>query len=50
MIDLEENKRDLQELHEKFLNLEKTIGKKEELEEKLKELEEKTLGNRILGR
>ena len=43
MIDLEENKRNLQELKQRFLNLEKTIGTSEELGKKLKELEEKTL-------
>ncbi len=48
MIDLEENRRELQELKTKFITLEKTIGKQEELEKKLKELEEKTLAERLL--
>ena len=43
MIDLEENKRSLQELEKRFNNLENTIGKIEDLEIKLKELEGKTL-------
>lgn len=43
MVDLEENKRELQELKLKFITLEETIGKEEELEKKLKELESKTL-------
>ena len=43
MIDLEENKRELQELKEKFSNLEKVLGKEDELNSRLKELEEKTM-------
>ncbi len=43
MIDLEENRRELDRLNERFLSLENTIGKQEKLESKLKELEEKTL-------
>ena len=43
MIDLEENKRKLQEIENRFLSIEKSIGKIEELETKLKELEAKTL-------
>ena len=43
MIDLEENKRELKELETRFLNLENTIGKAEDLEKSLKDLEEKTL-------
>ena len=43
MIDLDENRRELENLKAKFTNLESTIGKKEDLEKKLKELEEKTL-------
>lgn len=43
MIDLEENKRELKELETRFLSLEKTIGKAENLEKSLKDLEEKTL-------
>lgn len=43
MIDLEENKRELQNLESRFLSLENTIGKAEELEQELKKLEEKTL-------
>lgn len=43
MIDLDENKRELHELHERFLKLIDTIGKPERLEEELKKLEEKTL-------
>lgn len=43
MIDLEENKRELQELNSKFITLENSIGKQEELEKVIKELEEKTL-------
>lgn len=43
MIDLEENKRKLESLKERYLSLEKTIGKIEDLEAKLKELEVKTL-------
>ncbi len=43
MIDLEENKRELQELNSKFITLENSIGKQEELEKIIKELEEKTL-------
>lgn len=42
MIDLEENKRELQELKTKYLSLDKTLDKNK-LEENLKELEEKTL-------
>ena len=43
MIDLEENKRKLQNLLERFKNLENSIGKIEDLEKELKNLEEKTL-------
>lgn len=43
MIDLEENKRKLEDLKERYLSLENTIGKIENLENKLKELESKTL-------
>ena len=43
MIDLEENRRKLDSLKERYISLEKTIGKVEELELKLKELESKTL-------
>ncbi len=43
MIDLDENRRELDNLKAKLINLENTIGKREELEEKLKELEAKTL-------
>lgn len=43
MIDLEENKRKLESLKERYLSLEKTIGNIEELENKLKDLESKTL-------
>lgn len=42
MIDLEENKRELQNLKTKYLSLDKTLDK-EKLEDRLKELEEKTL-------
>ncbi len=45
MIDLEENKRNLSELKERFFSLEKAIGQIEVLEQKLKELEEKTLAD-----
>ncbi len=45
MVDFEENKRDLQELKNRFIKLEKTIGDSETLEKKLKELEEKTLAD-----
>ena len=41
MIDLEENKRELQNLKTKYLSLDKTLDK-EELEERLKKLEETT--------
>lgn len=50
MIDLEENKRKLQDLFERFLSLEKTIGKIDDLEKKLNELESKTLEERFLER
>ena len=43
MIDLEENKRKLQDMENRFLSIEKSIGRLEVLEEKLKELEAKTL-------
>ena len=43
MIDLEENKRKLESLKERYLSLEKTIGKIEDLENKLKELEAETI-------
>ena len=43
MLDLEENKRRLQEMQNRFVSLENSIGKIEELEEKLKNLERKTL-------
>ena len=43
MIDLEENKRKLESLQERFQSLEKTIGSIEILEKKLKKLEDKTL-------
>ncbi len=43
MIDLEENKRKLQDLKTRFTNLENAIGKIEDLGKKLNELEEKTL-------
>ena len=43
MIDLEENKRKLQDMEKRFLSIEKSIGRLEVLEEKLKELEAKTL-------
>lgn len=43
MIDLEENKRKLQDLNNRFISLENTIGKIESLETELKELESKTL-------
>lgn len=43
MIDLDENKRELEELKERFINLENTIGTKEILEKRLQELESKTL-------
>lgn len=42
MIDLEENKRELQDLKAKYLSLDKTLDKNK-LEKNLKELEEKTL-------
>lgn len=45
MIDLDENRRELEELNNRYLSLESTIGKKEELEKKLKELEEKTIAD-----
>ena len=45
LVDFEENKRDLQELKNRFLKLEETIGDSETLEKKLKELEEKTLAD-----
>lgn len=45
MVDLEENMRELQELNNRFISLENTIGKEEELEAKLKEEEAKTLAN-----
>lgn len=48
MLDFDENKRELEELNTKFLSLENTIGKAEDLEKKLKELEEKTLAERFL--
>ena len=43
MIDLEENKRELLSLKSKFLSLELSIGKAEEMKRELEELEEKTL-------
>ena len=43
MIDLEENKRKLDNIKERYFSLENTIGKIEDLENKLKELEAKTL-------
>jgi len=43
MIDLDENRRELQELKNRFFKLIDTIGSKEKLEGELKELEEKTL-------
>ena len=43
MLDLEENKRKLIGLQERFVSLEKAIGDIKELELKLKVLEEKTL-------
>ena len=43
MIDLEENKRKLIGLQERFVSLENAIGDIELLELKLKDLEEKTL-------
>ena len=48
MVDLEENKRKLQELLDRYTSLEYTIGKIEDLEIKLKELESKTIEERIL--
>lgn len=45
MIDLDENRRELEELNNRYLSLESTIGKKEELEKKLKDLEEKTIAD-----
>ena len=43
MIDLEENKRELLILKSKFLSLELSIGKAEEMKKELEELEKKTL-------
>ncbi len=43
MIDLEENKKRLQEIDRRFINIENSIGKIEDLEKKLKDLESKTL-------
>ncbi|MCI8519138.1 MAG: PCRF domain-containing protein [Clostridia bacterium] len=43
MLDLDENKRDLQELKDRFFKLIDTIGTKEKLEAELKKLEEKTI-------
>ncbi len=43
MVDLEENKRFLTNLQERYISLEKVIGKIEDLELTLKNLEEKTL-------
>ena len=48
MIDLEENKRKLQELYSRFESLENAIGKIEDLENSLQELEKETLKERIL--
>lgn len=49
MIDLDENKRELLDLKNRFLELENTVGTEEELEKSLKDLEEKTLASRFLG-
>lgn len=43
MIDLEENRRKLENLKERFQSLEKTIGNIDNLDKKLKEIESKTL-------
>ena len=43
MLDLEENKRKLLDIKERFSSLEKTIGRIEDLEKELNELEHKTL-------
>ena len=43
MIDLDENKRELQELKKRFLTLVETIGSADKLEKELQELEAKTL-------
>lgn len=43
MLDLDENRRVLEELNSKFITLENTIGNAENLEKRLKELEEQTL-------
>lgn len=43
MVDLEENRRELQNLKEKFDSLEKALGTEEELAKILKELENKTM-------
>lgn len=43
MIDLEENKRKLEDVEKRFQSLESTVGKIEELEVKLKDLENETL-------
>lgn len=43
MVDLEENKRNLQALKKRFDDLEKTIGKTELLKNSLRDLESKTL-------
>ncbi len=45
MIDLDENKRNLQDIKTRFDSLENSIGKIEELEAKLKTLEEQTLSD-----
>ncbi len=50
MIDLDENRRELLNLKDRFLELEKTVGKEEKLKKSLKELEEKTLDSRFLER
>ena len=45
MLDLEENKRELDELQKRFSKLEETLGNIEDLESKIKSLENKTLEN-----
>lgn len=48
MVDLDENKRDLQSLNDRISNLEATIGSEKELADKLNDLEAKTLLDRVL--
>ena len=48
MVDLDENKRDLQSLNDRISNLEATIGSENELAGKLNDLEAKTLVERFL--